>query len=146
MNLTPNLLILGGNHHCIYGSIDGIKDPRRVLGVYKKLLSLLLVLQLGVVGKLRRSSRACEGHLPVQIQILSLQSTLFCLCIFLEGFKSLGQVYVRARASQEFLNDLGLLLTVILDDPQAAGVAHDSIFVVVLVDYEDFSHCRFAPD
>jgi hypothetical protein len=73
MNLTPILLVLGGDHHGIHGSIDGIKDPCRVLGIYQKVLLLLLLFLLGGgVGELHGSSRACEGHLPVQIRILSL--------------------------------------------------------------------------
>jgi hypothetical protein len=43
MALTPALLVLGGHHHGVYGSIYGIKDPCRVLGVYQNLLLLILL-------------------------------------------------------------------------------------------------------
>ena len=42
MALTPTLPVLGGHNHGVYGSIYGIKDPYRVLGVYQNLLLLVL--------------------------------------------------------------------------------------------------------
>ena len=44
ITLMLNLLIRGRHHDCILGSIDAVKHPRRVLGVYQKVLLLLLLL------------------------------------------------------------------------------------------------------